>query len=115
MRVLVIDDDFAILDVIERALKTEGFEVTRARSGRAAAVEVELHPFDAILLDPDALQDGDNEFHRRLRALPRNIPVLILSARAPTGSLAGMTMPDIKRQPIDMTALIEQVHQAQRS
>jgi DNA-binding response OmpR family regulator len=114
MRVLVIDDDFGILEVIERALKGEGIEVTLARNGRAAATEVELRSFDAIFLDPDALQDGDAEFHRRLRALPRNIPMLILSARAPAESLSGLTMPGARRQAIETSALVEQVLQATR-
>ena len=49
--VLVVDDDAAIRQALERALTLEGFAVATAAGGRAALEEVARRPPAAIVLD----------------------------------------------------------------
>ena len=49
--VLVVDDDAAIREALERALRLEGFAVATAGGGRAALAEVARQPPAAIVLD----------------------------------------------------------------
>ena len=81
-RVLVVDDDPAILAAIERGLRLDGFEVTVAANGTGALAAVDAASPDAMVLDlglPDL--DGVTVV-RKLRADGHNLPVCILSARS---------------------------------
>lgn len=51
MRVLVIDDDPNIVDMIELVLIVEGFDVTIANSGQDGLLEALREPPDVIVLD----------------------------------------------------------------
>jgi signal transduction histidine kinase len=79
-RVLVVDDDAAILEVLEMRLHAMGFDVTATASARAALAAVEAGWFDVGLIDlrMDPV-DGIalmEEIHRRQARLP----VLIMTA-----------------------------------
>jgi two-component system, OmpR family, response regulator MprA len=81
MRVLVVDDEPAVRDAVERALRLEGYEVQQADSGRAALDALERVTPDAVVLDvlmppPDGL-----EVCGRIRAAGDRTPVLMLTAR----------------------------------
>jgi two-component system OmpR family response regulator len=78
--ILVVDDEARIREVVEYALKREGFRVTCAPGGKdaldlAARGGVDLVVLDVMLPDVDGL-----EVCRSLRASSR-VPVLFLSAR----------------------------------
>jgi DNA-binding response OmpR family regulator len=80
-RILVIDDEEAILKVVEHALATEGFQVHTAHDATSAEscldeVEPALVILDVVLPDRSGL-----EFARDLRARS-DVPIVILSARA---------------------------------
>ena len=79
--ILVVDDEPAILQVIEDRLVREGFEVTTAPTGhQALASGPDLQP-DLIILDL-MLPDMDGfEVLRQLRAAGSEVPVIILTAR----------------------------------
>ena len=81
VRVLVVDDEQTLSELLALALRFEGWEVRTAENGRAAvAVAREFQP-DLVLLDvmmPD--MDGF-EALRRLRQLNDRLPVVFLTAR----------------------------------
>ncbi len=79
--VLVVDDDAAIREALERALRLEGFAVSTASGGRAALVEVARNPPAAIVLDVTMPDLGGRAVCARLRADGLRTPILILSAR----------------------------------
>src|ERR1700712_1914418 len=91
MRVLVVDDEPAVRDVLARILEVEGFEVALAGDGRAAVRAQAAAPADAVLLD--VLMPGLDglEVCRRLRDTGDRTPVLMLTARDAVGDrVAGL-------------------------
>ena len=80
-RVLVVDDEYSIVDAVSTALRYEGFTVTTASSGRSALTAVQEEAFDLVVLDV-MLPDVDGfEVARRLRADGIDTPILFLTAR----------------------------------
>src|SRR6058998_3333300 len=81
MRLLVVDDDRALRDVLRRALTLAGYELRMAGTGSEALSEVSAGAPDAVVLDI-GLPDIDGlEVCRLLRREGNRIPVLMLTAR----------------------------------
>ena len=80
-RVLVVEDDRAVREAVERALSFEGYQVLTARDGSEGLAMVLNEDPDAIILDiAMPLVDG-LEACRRIRARGIATPVLMLTAR----------------------------------
>jgi two-component system OmpR family response regulator len=92
VRVLVVDDEAALAELVAMALRFEGCDVRGADSGRAAIrVARDFRP-DAVVLDVMLPDLGGLEVLRRLRAEAPNLPVLLLTARdAVEDRIAGLT------------------------
>jgi two-component system, OmpR family, response regulator MprA len=83
-RVLVVEDDEAIADVLRRTLRQEGHEVRSSIDGLDALVVAAEFVPDVVILDL-GLPDLDGvEVCRRLRA-ESDVPILILTARGELG------------------------------
>ena len=82
MRLLVVDDDRALREVLRRALTLAGYEVRLTDTGAGALAEVSSAVPDAVVLDV-GLPDIDGlEVCRLLRREGNRVPVLMLTARA---------------------------------
>ncbi|MFF5205295.1 response regulator transcription factor [Streptosporangium sp. NPDC000396] len=79
-RILVVDDDPAILRSLRRGLRLEGFGVETADSGRQALALADGSPPDAIVLDVSMPGLSGIEVCSRLRGQGSEVPVLMLSA-----------------------------------
>ena len=92
MKILVVDDERAVRESLERALDLEGYEVELAADGEVALERLDgPTPADAVILD--VLMPGIDglEVCRRLRARRNAVPVLMLTARAEVDSrVAGL-------------------------
>jgi len=94
-RILVVDDEPYITDVVTAALRFEGFTTEEASTGlqaldRARADECDLMVLDVMLPDMDGF-----EVCRRLRLESISTPVLFLTARDATADkLAGLASGD---------------------
>jgi two-component system OmpR family response regulator len=92
-RLLVVEDDPTIAELLSGALRFAGFEVSTAATGGAALKAVAASPPDLVVLDimlPD--QDGF-EVLRRVRAQGSKVPVLCLTARdAVADRVTGLTL-----------------------
>ena len=81
MRILVVDDEPAVRDAVDRALRLDGHDVALAHDGRQALDAVAAAPPDAVVLDLLTPQVDGLEVCRRLRAAGDRTPVLVLTAR----------------------------------
>jgi two-component system response regulator MprA len=83
-RVLVVEDDEAIADVLRRSLRAEGHEVESAGDGAQALLTAEHFSPDLVVLDLGLPRLDGIEVLKRLRADDSDVPVLILTARTET-------------------------------
>jgi two-component system OmpR family response regulator len=92
LRVLVVDDEVNLAELVSMALRYEGWEVTAAHTGaRAVAAAREVGP-DAIVLDVMLPDFDGHEVLRRVRSVDPHVPVLFLTARdAVEDRVAGLT------------------------
>ena len=80
-RLLVVDDDARIRDLLRRYLGQEGFEVLVAEDGRAMDRLLLRELFDLIVLDLMMPGEDGLSICRRLRARRDSTPVVMLTAK----------------------------------
>ena len=83
MRILVVDDERAVRESLQRALELEGYEIELAADGREALARLangESQP-NAVILDVLMPVVDGLEVCRRLRRAGNRVPVLMLTAR----------------------------------
>ena len=113
-KVLLVDDDRALQELIKMSLEIEGHEVTVASNGKLAMADIEASPFDLIILDLIMpVMDGVC-FIRWLRKERGNeVPVLIMSGASRDGmaqELKSNGATEVVRKPVDITTLLGQVN-----
>ena len=81
MRILVVDDEPAVREALERALRLEGYESSSAGDGAEALGALADAPPDAVVLDVLMPALDGLEVCRRLRAAGDRTPILMLTAR----------------------------------
>jgi two-component system response regulator MprA len=81
MKVLVVDDDFAIRESLDRSLRANGYGVELADDGAEALRAIDGTSFDVVVLD--VLMPGRDgiDVCRTLRAAGNRVPILLLTAR----------------------------------
>jgi two-component system, OmpR family, response regulator len=111
-KVLVIDDEPNIRELVQVALKFHGCSVTSGASGREALQRAEADSPDLIVLDV-MLPDIDGfEVCRRLRAQANDVPVIFLTARDTTSdTVTGLALggDDYITKPFSVEALVARV------
>ena len=111
-RVLVVDDEPNIRELVQVALKFHGCSVTTAVDGNDALRQAEANPPDLIVLDV-MLPDIDGfEVCRRLRAGGNEVPVIFLTARdTSSDTVTGLAIggDDYVTKPFSVEALAARV------
>ena len=91
MRILVVDDEPAVREAVERALRLEGHDVSLAADGQEALGALDTRPPDAVVLDVLMPRVDGLELCRRMRRRGDRTPVLMLTARdAVSDRVAGL-------------------------
>jgi two-component system OmpR family response regulator len=85
MRLLVVEDDPSMVDLLRRALEREAYAVDVVGTGDEALWAVAEHPYDAVVLDVMIPAPDGFTVVRRLRASGQQVPVLMLTARDAVG------------------------------
>jgi len=80
-RVLVVEDDGDIADVLQRSLRLEGYEVRIAADGQAGLDEAHAFLPDVVILDLGLPAIDGIDVARALRREEDNVPILMLTAR----------------------------------
>nr|WP_214406679.1 response regulator transcription factor [Pseudonocardia lacus] len=109
VRVLVVDDEAPLSDLLSMALRYEGWDVRTAADGSSAVREFRAFRPDAVVLDV-MLPDFDGlEVLRRMRAQTPDVPVLFLTARdSVEDRVAGLTVggDDYVTKPFSLEELV---------
>lgn len=82
MRILVVEDERAIADFLQRGLSAEGYSVSCAYDGPSGEAAARSGDFDLLILDLMLPGRGGIEILRSLRPLQPALPVIVLTARA---------------------------------
>ncbi|RHW49219.1 DNA-binding response regulator [Bombilactobacillus bombi] len=81
MKILVVDDDQDIVELLSIYIRNEGYEPIAATSGTAALSELEQHPdIDLIILDIMMPDISGIEVMKQVRATSQ-VPIIIVSAK----------------------------------
>jgi two-component system response regulator MprA len=116
-RVLVVEDDHGLRDVLARGLREHGFEVTTATDGASALRTAAATELDAVVMDiglPDA--DG-RDVCQAMRAAGLTAPVVFLTARdGLTDRLSGFAAggDDYLSKPFHLAELVARLQVAVR-
>src|SRR5438128_7571228 len=81
MRLLVVEDEEKLAQLVKRALVAERFSVDVASDGRSGLELATTYDYDLIVLDLLLPELDGSEVLRRVRRANRHVPVLILTAR----------------------------------
>jgi two-component system, OmpR family, response regulator MprA len=81
MRILVVDDEPAVRDAVQRALKLENYDVETAHDGSKALKMLAISSPDLVVLDVLMPAIDGLEVCRRLRSAGDSTPILMLTAR----------------------------------
>jgi DNA-binding response OmpR family regulator len=109
-RVIVVEDDADIRQVISEALDDEGYQVTGATDGVSALRLVAEQPPDIAIVDLMMPQLDGLGFLAECRADPRcaSMRVIVISA-ATSARLDGLQVEAVITKPFDLNALVDTV------
>jgi two-component system OmpR family response regulator len=111
-KVLVVDDELNIRELVQVALRFHGLSVTTAATGADALRQAAADRPDLVILDV-MLPDLDGfEVCRRLRAGGNEVPVIFLTARdTPSDTVTGLALggDDYVPKPFSVEALVARV------
>jgi len=117
MRILVVEDDRRMAELLRQGLSEEGHSVTIAVDGRAGLSLAESDPFELLILD--VMLPGIDGFSiaRRLRSERNQTPILMLTARDTTKDIVeGLNLgaDDYLTKPFSFEELFARVRSAGR-
>jgi DNA-binding response OmpR family regulator len=81
-RILLVEDDADIADILRLNLSDEGYAVDWAGDGESGLARLDGQVYDALLLDIMLPGIDGLEVCRRVRAMPHYTPIIIISARS---------------------------------
>lgn len=84
MRILLVEDEKKVADIIERGLKAERFALDICYNGRSAWEMADVYDYDLIILDLALPEMNGSEVLGRIRRKNQQVPILILTARDTT-------------------------------
>jgi len=84
MRILLVEDEKKLCDLIARALEAERYAVDVALDGQSGWEMAEAYAYDLIILDLMLPSLSGTEILRRVRRKNQEVPVLVLTARDAT-------------------------------
>jgi two-component system copper resistance phosphate regulon response regulator CusR len=81
MRILVVEDEKKVADIIERGLKAERYAVDIAHNGTDGWDLIEAYNYDLIILDLMLPGLSGTEILQQVRSKNKQVPIFILTAR----------------------------------
>jgi two-component system, OmpR family, response regulator len=117
-KVLIVDDDKALLNIMSERMRNRGMEVTTTASPVEALQIVETEAFDAIILDLMMPEMGGIEAFQRIKERNPELQIIFLTGH-PSVSTGVDAMKlgavDFIPKPVDLNELTEKIKQAKVS
>lgn len=106
-RILVVDDEHAIVDLLKLFLDSEGYEVLIAYDGQEGLDTLETKPPDLVLCDVMMPVLGGREMGQKMQSVERyrSIPFVLMSAVYPVPPLGGCKPAALITKPFDLDLL----------
>ena len=82
MNILIIDDDKDVLAGLKSILESKDFKVDTAKDGLEGLKMVKNKEYELLILDLNLPKKDGAEVCREIRALGKNLPILILSVKS---------------------------------
>lgn len=117
MRILLVEDNRRLAELIRQALDEEGHLITVSHDGQEGLAIAESSSFDLIVLDVMLPAKDGFAVARRLRATRNQTPILMLTARdAPKDIVQGLDLgaDDYLTKPFSFEVLLARVRAAGR-
>lgn len=111
-RIMIVDDDLHIRELMRASLRNEGFEVCEASDGRDALEKMAEARPDLCVVDIMMPNMDGFELCRNLRRYYEELPILILSARSETGQkVKGFDLgaDDYLTKPFELAELVARI------
>lgn len=82
MKLLIVEDEIMLLNLIVKGLKKSGYAVDQAEDGEKALEQYETNEYDLIVLDLNLPKIDGIDVLTTIRSTDPNVKILILSARS---------------------------------
>jgi DNA-binding response OmpR family regulator len=113
-KILVIEDDPDILDVVKMILHSEGFEVDDDQTGEKI-ITSDFHPPDLFIVDGHLPKHNGVEICHHLKSDPltKDIPIVFMSAsRTLVNKVRSEGLAEVVDKPFDNTTLLKTIRES---
>lgn len=113
IKILVVDDDQRLRDLLNRYLAEQGFVVHAVADGKAMDKQLAQQNFDLMVLDLMLPNEGGLALCRRLRGSGNRIPIIMLTAKGDeVDRIVGLEMgaDDYLPKPFNPRELVARIH-----
>src|ERR1039457_7146412 len=112
-RILIVDDDARLRELLLRYLSEQGFEVKAVGDGETLDKALALKPYNLLVLDLMLPDEDGFAILRRLRGAGENVPVILLTAKGDEiDFIVGLEMgaDDYLPKPFNPRELVARIH-----
>ena len=114
-KILVVDDETVIVEVLRDLLSENGYQIVTAMDGMQATMQAVKYKPDLILLDISMPAGGGTAVYNRLKQSPdtQSIPVIFLTAMPPADLAQKLPFAEnvtVFRKPFKQKDLLDLVH-----
>lgn len=109
-KVLIVDDEPAVREVLKEYLSMEGHQVTVAENGSKAYEQFRFNRFDIVLLDINMPKMDGAETVKAIREHHKDIPIILISGQDDTDLVQEALengADDYFKKPFDVSLLLK--------
>lgn len=112
-RVLAVDDQHLVVDLVESILSREGARITTAETGDQAVLQFAAEPFDLVIMDVITPGMGSGPAVQKIRRQNPSIPLLFITGYAGDNEvLQSFDNEQVLKKPFSREKLLHAIHTA---
>jgi len=113
MRILIIEDDSSIRNILRMSLEAESFTVDEAEDGEVGSYLARTNQYDLVILDNVLPKKQGKQVCKEIREAGKNMPVLMLSVKSEVlekVDLLNSGVDDYMTKPFSFEELVARIH-----